>query len=193
MVGVCLDRTSAGDRYIPTFHFHNLLIPSETVALSLSQNLIQDGVVQAVYVDNHDAQYQDFIERFKQLSELLDSKVISVDKLIQSYVNAISNPQKLAIYKYPLGPYLDVLSLAAWFGFDEYKRELFNMICNEVESWPSTEFSLDFTNWEKNIEDLLLDRQCLEITLKQELENHSLDEFHDYGLLPVSDLPVFWE
>lgn len=72
MVGVCLDRDSSGDRYIPTFHVHFLGNEKSSLSLILETRVRPQsgGAYEEIRVSSHNESYKDSVRRLVEQAPL---------------------------------------------------------------------------------------------------------------------------
>lgn len=177
LIGVCLERTSSGDRYSPVFHFHNLLIPRDDITLTLAQplcSLRNTNVPEMITLSTHTPKYVDAAARLVEEHPLLASEQVHTYDIFSEYVDYLVEEKDISLTRYPLGIYLDTFTLAKCFGFDDYADELFSFTCTKLISWPKTEFGFPLEDWKERILGLA-SAETQRKVLADEIQRHRLE------------------
>lgn len=171
VVGLCLNRTSSGDIYKPTFHSHCLLRPFSTISLSLALQLkAANGTDAAISVKFHESKLAESAAKMRALSLLPyegDLTLTQFDNACTEWLRQQQTPYWPSVLE-------DRVLLHAWAGMD------FGRILREAKvilrSWPS--FVIDkmggVSGWLEQVEGRASDRNALEHTLASEIEVHGL-------------------
>lgn len=193
LIGICLERSSTGDRYNPVYHYHNLLIPRENITLSLAQPLMNKNskVPEQVVVSAHDDSYKDASRRLSMQHPLLTSQLVTTSSVFDEYIEYLTQRKDIAITRYPLGIYLDTFTLAKYFGFDDYANDLLDFICHEVAFWPKTEFSFNINEW-KNRMVSLSNRESQDFIISKQLIEHKLISIINQTIKVGISPPRYW-
>lgn len=136
IIGICLNRDSSDDRYLPISHLHNLCSGSEYLTLSLKTEL-KSGyrkVSNKIRVDNHERDWQQSAEKLRRESYVsLDSEGLSISKVKDWYLDYV-NVDPLA--KFSPKVFEDIYSLQLYCGkISEAQRDLIHFK-ELIDSWP---------------------------------------------------------
>ncbi|MDX2642379.1 hypothetical protein PV341_02130 [Streptomyces sp. PA03-1a] len=90
--GVCLDRTTSGNAYIPTAHVHALTRDFPVISLMLGQRLEgASGQPERVLFGNHDGEYPAAVDALREQSLLsLSEEPPSLEQVVRAYLSAAS-------------------------------------------------------------------------------------------------------
>lgn len=178
LVGLCLDRTSSGDAYKPTFHTHCLLRQFPIISLSLAVQLkTANGTDTAVSVRSHESGLSNYAAKMRALALIPlegELKLSQFDDACLQWLHQQQSPYWPMVLE-------DRILLHAWCGAD------FGKTLREAEtilrSWPSfvTDKFGGTSGWLARVERIAGNRNVLEKTLTSEIESHGLAH------LPQSD------
>lgn len=171
LVGLCLNRSSSGNIYKPTFHSHCLLRQFPTISLSLAVQLkAANGSDAAVSVKFHEPNLKESAAKMRALAFLPfegDLKLSQFDDACVKWLRQQQSPYWPLVLE-------DRILLHAWcrVGFKDALREAEVML----KSWPS--FVIDKiggrSGWLSRVERVAGDQSALENVLASEIEAHGL-------------------
>jgi len=185
LIGICLDRDSSNERYIPTFHLHNLLSPSTKITLTLPHSL------NSITVKEHEAAYTGSISEIKEKFSILDCVDINMSMVENCYHGYIEENSMNVMGRYPLAVYIDLYLLTSWLGYKEYADSLLEYSCSEISKWPKNAFSLDLTEWKAVIKKLTECRSKQSEMIQKHIKLFKLENIPKYDL--ASTIPIeFW-
>ena len=119
--GICLDRDSGNDNYLPTFHLHNLGgLNTDFISLTLRTPLRTErtNVPDRITWADHEERFPEILKRFRTQSPLKFEGNLSCDAVIFAYKNHIINGNAEAAY--PLNLFYDMVCIYIWCNrFDE--------------------------------------------------------------------------
>lgn len=188
LTGICLDRTTANDCYIPVFHVHNLLWPWPSVTLTLYHAVPderQPRLKREIPVDRHQMMFEAAAESLKRQAPEILLTGTGFRRLLQMYNEYIESQRNPAISRYPVNLFRDVILLAFWAGYHDYAMGLLAAAAAVVESLPQQQ--TDPGAWAQAIESELREDR-LDSTLNAELHKHKLGNVPEYEFA-VDGLP----
>jgi hypothetical protein len=179
LVGLCLNRSSSGDIYKPTFHCHCLLRAFPTVSLSLAVQLTApNGSDAAISTKFHEVKLPDAAAKMRVLALLpldADFGVSAFDAACAQWLRQQLTPYWPAVME-------DRVLLNAWVGND-YTKALHDAEAT-LKSWPAfvTDKLGGVAAWMSRVEQAAGNRDGLSSILASEIEVHGVAK------LPAGDL-----
>lgn len=157
--GICLDRDSGNDNYLPTFHLHNLANQKvDFISLTLRTPLRSErtNYSDRLTLARHEKCFSEIVSRFRAQCPLSLEGDLTCDDLISAYQNYIAHGQ--AETAYPLNEFYDMVCIYIWCGRRDDARFFFRECQKKIKLWPDqvTQFSqdgiLDFCRLESAME-----------------------------------------
>lgn len=168
--GICLDRDSSNDNYLPIFHIHNLVLQeSDFISLTLCHPLVtrKHGVPSHVTFVKHEEQFQSIVNEFRSQIPFPLEGDLKCDDILSAFDDYIKNGK--AETQYPLNPYRDIFCLLVWCNRIDEAKSFFDKAYENIQTWPErvTKYAED------RIEDFIAKKVYLE---KPELIRKRVDE-----------------
>lgn len=134
VMGICLDRDSSNECYLPTFHVHNLCSEISFVSLSLHICLTtKKGAEESINTRDHSSRYVDAAQRLSEQALLPFSGDLTLDQVLLAYhsYRMISPPA------YSEDPHLlsNPVLICSWAGQLEMARSLLVEAQEIVKQW----------------------------------------------------------
>ena len=183
LIGVALDITGSNDRYIPTFHIHNLIRPFPCVGLALRHVVPGKRVPQLdreIKIDMHAEEYCDAIEFLKHVAPELGFSVLGWPFVIAMYSKYVRQKRDYNIAKYCSNIFAEVILLARWCGHEDYARRCYDEALGLMRQWNPP---IDLAEWQAGV-DALTTREQLNEVLESEIVKHKLQHIPVYGFDP---------
>ncbi|MCP5326637.1 MAG: hypothetical protein H7A09_09995 [Oceanospirillaceae bacterium] len=169
LVGLCLNRSSSGDIYKPTFHYHCLLRQFPTVSLSLAVQLkAPNGTDAAISTKFHEKKLPEAAAKMRALALLpfdFDFGVVEFDVACDKWLGQQQTPYWPAVME-------DRVLLHAWAGKD-YTKALRDAEA-ALKSWPAfvTDKFGGVSSWVERVELAARNREALAGVLAAEIDAH---------------------
>lgn len=134
--GLCLDRRSGNDSYVPTLFLHSLCRPSEAITLSMGQFILSErsGLPRQIKVKSHDDSFSSASRELLDASLLPLEGNISLGELFDAYSKHRAISQTEA--KFPIHLMEDAVSAAAYIGENDRAIIQARSYLEEASSWP---------------------------------------------------------
>jgi len=171
LVGICLNRSTSGDIYKPTFHCHCLLRKFPTISLSLAVQLkASNGTDAGISTRLEEAELTDVASKMKELALLpLDANfgVNEFDEACTRWLQQQQTPYWPSVIE-------DRVLLSAWAQKD-YMRKLGDAEA-ELKSWPTfvTNKIGGVTAWMARVEQATRNHNELASVLASEIDVHGV-------------------
>lgn len=180
--GICLDRSSGNESYLPTVYVHCLCKSFPVLSLSLGQPLLYggSGVVERISAKFHKSRYMDACSRIIASSLLPVEGNWKLAQVIEAHDRYRSLGRSDSRYPIPLME--DAVSICAWLGEYEKGLSLVDRYCEEARSW-SPDVLLrkgGVFAWENTLRGLAVSGEALRKTVTEQIEALKLTQ------LPVS-------
>ena len=177
LTGICLDRDSSGNHYIPTTHVHCLANPSDNLFFGLCQRLRAEktGADNWIRVQWHDKHWREAAHRTIEQSLLPLTGSVSYEQMNTAFrgYRRFYNDGKRST-----GVFRDWLLTLAWTGRGEDVRRLLGEAQREIATWPeyiiATEGGL--SAWLQRMRQLTSSADDVRRIVDAELVKHEADK-----------------
>jgi hypothetical protein len=182
--GLCLDKDSGNDSYLPLLHIHSLCRPFPCVTLTLAQPLlsVRSSYPEHVSVRFHETKYRLACERLLSSSLLPMNGDWTVAQLLES--QDIWRDSGRGDYRFPVTLMEDAVSVLAWLGENKQAETLAERYTDEVTEWP--EYVLEqiggLLPWGNSLHKLASSTEMLRHTVEEQINMLGLEQ------MPVSRL-----
>lgn len=176
--GVCLDRTTSGNEYMPTAHVHALTRDFPVISLMLGQRLEgASGQPERVLFANHDGEYRAAVGALRVQSVLsLSEEPPSLEQVVRAYHSAAS-----ASYDKGFPPAVpemeDSVLVAAAAGLADLLQEGLALAGELVDLWPKARLPLNWRgseDWLEGLRAKAADAVALSATVHHQVARHKL-------------------
>ncbi|MFF5787937.1 hypothetical protein ACFY8P_23610 [Streptomyces sp. NPDC012693] len=182
--GICLDRTTGGDEYIPTVHVHALTREIPVVSLMLGQRLARpSGVPDAVSFARHERDFARAVGALRQQSRLPLDEPPSIDEIVREYHAEARHRLEKGLGAAVLEMEDSVL-VAAAAGRDELAGEGLALARDLTAAWPKWSMPFDWPGAEPWFDGLAAragDRESLRAVVRGQVTEHRLGKVRDHG------------
>lgn len=181
LAGLLLDRTSADERYVPTFHVHNLLAPSPAIVLSLARSapdVKQPRMARQITLARHEGEYLEAVCFFKQAAPDLDASDLPLSRVTQLHCDFIQEKRDYAVARRCWNIFRDVALLAAWCGHQAYGSESVEAASNLMGQW---NLPFDVSEWRATVLELARP-EVMGMTISAEIAKHKLERLPNFDL-----------
>ena len=183
LTGICLDRGSSGDEYLPKAHIHCLANASDGINLSLCQSLsrARTGSDNWIRVKWHEKYWREAATRMIQQSLLPLSGPIDLEHIVTAFRRYRDDfPEG----KYMKNVYRDWLLTLAWTGRRDEVHRLLAEAEQDMTAWPAHIVERDggMATWLEEMERITSKPQELRQVVTEQLVKNHADE------LPAVDI-----
>ena len=132
LVGVCLDRDSTNQRYIPTFHVHFLGNEVSSTSLTLGTSVLTHAGrrEEIIEVSAHNESYKDSVRRLVEQAPLSVEGPLSVPEVVAAYRKFSKTLQGQLELAYL---YQDCIKLLSCYGLADEARSMLTEILGDTE------------------------------------------------------------
>ncbi|MFE6068361.1 hypothetical protein [Streptomyces sp. NPDC056525] len=181
--GICLDRTTGGDGYIPTAHVHALTREFPVVSLMLGQRLARpSGTPDPVLFARHERDFAHAASALRQQSRLPLDEVPSLDAIVREY-HAEARGRLEKGHGAAVLEMEDSVLVAAAAGRDELAGEGLALARELAAAWPKSSMPFDWPGAEAWLDGLAAragDREALQVVVRGQVAEHKLGKIRDH-------------
>lgn len=180
--GICLDRTTGGDGYLPTAHVHALTREFPVVSLMLGQRLARpSGTPDPVLFARHERDFAHAASALREQSRLPLDEVPSIDAIVREYHaearGRLGKGHGAAVLEME-----DSVLVAAAAGRDDLAGEGLLLARELTAAWPKSAMPFDWPGAEAWLDGLTAragDRGSLLSVVRGQVAEHKLGKVRD--------------
>ncbi|OKJ64192.1 hypothetical protein [Streptomyces sp. CB02261] len=181
--GICLDRTTGGDGYIPTAHVHALTREFPVVSLMLGQRLARpSGMPDPVLFGRHERDFAHAVGALRQQSRLTLDEPPSIDGIVREY-HAEARRRLEKGHGAAVLEMEDSVLVAAAAGRDELAGEGLALARELAAAWPKGSMPFDWPGagpWFDGLAARAGDRESLRAVIRGQVTEQRLGKVRDH-------------
>jgi hypothetical protein len=182
VIGICLNRDSSNETYVPTFHTSVLGNGRGRLSLMLDRPLRTErtGVPEEVRVASHDARLLEVTGRLARQAPLPFQGAVKMTDVLRLYEE---ESDKLAA-RFPIRLWEDILVLLTWCGRQMAAKEFLDRIYARLQVRPTAFFDSveSLTCWHGRYRQFIEKPAELRMTVARESEELGLDKIAEFEL-----------
>ncbi|MEH0423268.1 hypothetical protein [Streptomyces sp. B21-083] len=177
--GVCLDRSTSGDGYLPTVHVHALTREFPVISLTLGQRLERSsGQPETVLFARHEEEFQRAVDTLKAQSRLSLDMPPSLERIVKEYHSSSSARQE-AGFSPAVVEMEDSILIAAAANRRDLVEDGLSLAADLAGKWPKARLPLTWVSavaWLDGIRSKAGDLETLAETVSGQVAAHKLDK-----------------
>ncbi|MCX5226675.1 hypothetical protein [Streptomyces sp. NBC_00233] len=181
--GICLDRTTGGDGYVPTAHVHALTREFPVVSLMLGQRAARpSGTPDPVLFARHERDFAHAVGALREQSRLPLDEPPSIDAIVREY-HAEARRRLEKGHGAAVPEMEDSVLVAAAAGRDELAGEGLVLARELTAAWPKWSMPLEWPGAEAWLDGLAAragDRESLRAVVRGQATAHRLGKVRDH-------------
>ncbi|MFF5921861.1 hypothetical protein ACFY8C_26450 [Streptomyces flavochromogenes] len=181
--GICLDRTTGDDGYLPTVHVHALTREFPVVSLMLGQRSARpSGMPDPVLFARHERDFAHAVGALREQSRLPLDELPSIDEIVRQY-HAEARRRLEKGHGAAVPEMEDSVLVAAAAGRDELAGEGLGLARELSASWPRASMPFDWPGADAWLDGLAVragDRESLLSVVRGQAIAHKLGKIRDH-------------
>ncbi|MGW1716725.1 hypothetical protein [Streptomyces sp. NPDC002156] len=180
--GICLDRSTSGDGYLPTAHVHALTKAFPVISLTLGHRLERpSGQPETVLFTRHEGEFQRAVDALKAQSVLSLDEPPSLEAIVKEYHSSASARQEKGLPP-AVVEMEDSILIAAAADRRDLVEDGLGIAADLAGKWPKARLPLTWVSadaWLEGMRNKADDPEGLEDTIRSQIAAHKLDKLKE--------------